>query len=53
MWLVDMDMVVRRYKDFLILLIHTSLESALFGSIIPTFVHFVYIRIYLNIIMSI
>ena len=32
--------VVRRYKDFLILLIPTRLVYALFCSSIPTFVHF-------------
>ena len=32
--------VVRRYIDFLILLIPTPLVSALFCSSIPTFVHF-------------
>ena len=38
MWLVDV--VVKRYIDFLILLIPTPLVSVLFNSSIPTFVHF-------------
>ena len=38
MWLVGV--VVRKYIDFLILLIPTPLVSALFCSSIPTFVHF-------------
>ena len=36
--------VVRRYIEFLILLIHTPLVSALFCSIIPTFCSFFLIR---------
>ena len=35
-----MGVVVRRYIDFLILLIPTPLVSVLFCSSIPTFVHF-------------
>ena len=38
MWLLGV--VVRRYIDFLILLIPTPLVSVLFYSSIPTFVHF-------------
>ena len=38
MWLVGV--VVRRYIDYLILLIPTPLVSALFGSSIPTFCSF-------------
>ena len=38
MWLVGV--VVRRYIDFLILLIPTPLESSLFGSSNPTFCSF-------------
>ena len=41
-WLVGM--VVRRYIDFLILLIPTPLVSALFCSSIPTFCSFLYTR---------
>ena len=37
MWLLGV--VVRRYIDFLILLIPTPLESVFFYSSIPTFVH--------------
>ena len=36
-WVESMGVVVRRYIDFLILLIPTPLVSALFGSSIPTF----------------
>ena len=39
-WLVEVGVVVRRYIDFLILLIPTPLVSVLFYSGIPTFVHF-------------
>ena len=38
-WVESMGVVVRRYIDFLILLIPTPLVSALFCSI-PTFVNF-------------
>ena len=36
-WAESMGVVVRSYIDFLILLITTTLVSALFGSSIPTF----------------
>ena len=36
----SMGVVVRRYIDFLTLLIPTTLVSALFGSSIPTFCSF-------------
>ena len=36
-WVESMDVVVRRYIDFLILIIPTPLVSALFCSSIPTF----------------
>ena len=39
-WMESMGVVVRRYIDFLILLIPTTLVSALFGSSIPTFCSF-------------
>ena len=39
-WVESMGVVVRRYIDFLILLIPTPLVSALFGSSIPTFSFF-------------
>ena len=37
MWVESMGVVVRRYIDFLILLIPATLVSAPFGSSIPTF----------------
>ena len=41
LWVWLLGVVVRRYKDFLILLIPTPLVSVLFCSSIPTFcVHF-------------
>ena len=40
MWVESMGVVVRRYRDFLILLIPTTLVSALFCSSIPTFCSF-------------
>ena len=40
MWVKSMGVVVRRYIDFLILLIPTPLVSALFCSSIPTFCSF-------------
>ena len=40
LWVWLMGVVVRRYIDFLILLIPTPLVSVLFCSSIPTFVHF-------------
>ena len=39
-WVETMDVVVRRYIDFLILIIATPLVSALFCSSIPTFCSF-------------
>ena len=36
-WVESMGVVVRRYIDFHILFIPTTLVSALFGSSIPTF----------------
>ena len=39
-WVETMGVVVRRYIDFLILLIPTPLISTLFGSSIPTFCSF-------------
>ena len=47
MWLVGV--VVRRYIDFLILLIPTPLVSALFCISIPLFVNF-FIILYINVI---
>ena len=40
LWVWLVGVVVRRYIDFLILLIPSPLVSALFCSSIPTFVHF-------------
>ena len=40
LWVWLVGVVVRRYIDFLILLIPTPLVSALFGSSIPTFCSF-------------
>ena len=40
LWVRLLGVVVRRYIDFLILLIPTPLVSVLFYSSIPTFVHF-------------
>ena len=40
LWVWLLGVVVRRYIDFLILLIPTPLVSVLFYSSIPTFVHF-------------
>ena len=40
LWVWLVGVVVRRYIDFLILLIPTPLVSVLFYSSIPTFVHF-------------
>ena len=40
LWVWLLDVVVRRYIDFLILLIPTPLVSVLFYSIIPTFCSF-------------
>ena len=40
LWEWLLSVVVRRYIDFLILLIPTPLVSVLFYSRIPTFVHF-------------
>ena len=39
LWVWLLGVVLRRYIDFLILLIPTPLVSALFCSSIPTFVH--------------
>ena len=36
LWVWLLGVVLRRYIDFLILLIHTPLVSVLFGSSIPT-----------------
>ena len=47
MWLLGV--VVRRYIDFLILLIPTPLVSVLFCSSIPTSLFILYIYIYANI----
>ena len=55
-WLESMGVVVRRYIDYLILLIPTPLVSVLFYSSIPTFCSFLkcflflYIYIYIRII---
>ena len=40
LWVWLLGVVVRRYIDFLILLIHTPLVSVLFCSSIPTFCSF-------------
>ena len=40
LWVWLVGVVVRRYIDFLILLIPTPLVSVLFCSSIPTFLHF-------------
>ena len=53
LWVWLVDVVVRRYIDFLILLIPTPLVSVLFCSSIPTFclfkkMFFVYIYIYVS-----
>ena len=45
LWVWLLGVVLRRYIDFLILLIPTPLESVLFCSSIPTFL-FIYIYIY-------
>ena len=42
LWVWIVGVVVRRYKDFLILLIPTPLVSVLFCSSIHTFVHLKY-----------
>ena len=45
LWVWLLGVVLRRYIDFLILLLPTPLVSVLFGSSIPTsFFHFVKIR---------
>ena len=49
-WVEFMGMVVRRYIDFLILLIPTPLVSALFFSSIPTFVCFSFLFWYIFVI---
>ena len=41
LWVWLLGVVVRRYIDFLILLIPTPLASVLFYSSIPTFFHFI------------
>ena len=41
LWMWLLGVVVRRYIDFLILLIHTPLVSVLFCSSIPTFCSFI------------
>ena len=46
LWVWLLGVVVRRYIDFLILLIPTPLVSVLFYSSIPTFCSFFYIIIY-------
>ena len=43
LWVWLLGVVVRRYIDFLILLIPTPLVSVLFGSSIPTFLFILYI----------
>ena len=40
LWVWQVDVVVRRYIDFLILLIPTPFVSVLFSSSIPTFCSF-------------
>ena len=47
LWVWLLGVVVRRYIDFLILLIPTPLVSVLFGSSIPTFLF-----IFLNIVYT-
>ena len=44
LWVWLLDVVVRRYIDFLIPLIPTPLVSVLFYSSIPTFCSFFYIK---------
>ena len=46
LWVWLLGVVVRRYIDFIILLIPTPLVSVLFYSSIPTFVHF--LKLYLE-----
>ena len=46
-WVESMGVVVRRYIDFLILLIPTPLVSVLFYSSIPTFCSFVKCFLYI------
>ena len=46
LWVWLVGVVVRRYIDFLILLIPTPLASALFCSSIPTFFYFFYFMIF-------
>ena len=48
LWVWLLGVVVRRYIDFLILLIPTPLVSVLFYSSIPTFCSFFYIYIVLS-----
>ena len=50
MWVESMGVVVRRYIDYLILLIPTLLVSVLFCSSIPTFCSFLKYFSYFNII---
>ena len=47
LWVWLLGVVLRRYIDFLILLIPTPLVSVLFGSSIPTSV-FILLNIYIN-----
>ena len=51
-WNLWMGVVVRRYIDFLILLIPTPLVSALFCSSIPTFFSKCFSFLYINVFHS-
>ena len=53
LWVESMGVVVRRYIDFLILLIPTPLVSVLFCSSIPTFVPFfnVFRSLYIKVVV--
>ena len=52
LWVWLLDVVLRRYIDFLILLIPTPLVSVLFCSSIPTFLFIFNIYIYLSVHMA-
>ena len=54
MWVESMGVVVRRYIDFLILLIPTPLVSVLFCSSIPTFCSFkkMFFVLYIHVMSS-
>ena len=52
LWVWLLGVVLRRYIDFLILLIPTPLVSVLFCSSIPTFLFIFYIYIYIIILVG-